>query len=421
MAMKLMINCGSCDARNVKEETLAAYESITINSGGVLVSRESKELLNRYGVTMNCGDVQELDADVQISSVNGSLQIRSSDMITGKCFLRVNGTLDIGPGTQEVLSHYVGIRVNGSVTYPESISAFVGMLSVNGSTCCYPDEAIVLKRSAVIDRLFALRAKSSLYWSARRMIMVDPQLDAAVLEKKGASFSTGEVILAESKVEGMIGLIDEKAEIIIVPDGTAVITDDVTLDALTLKKHGTKLYIIGDLNVDPACGEMLGSLEYLNVQGDVSVPQALKEQLMLALTNVSGEVKIAKQPKGRHIEDKMSLRITRWLLEQEPEGISVSDCIRVNLDEEIPPELILERLSFDDCMEIKCSPEQEAAVAAVSEDVMAIGSLGRMVKDAVSTVAEGGDLGIGDMIKGALGGVMNALDTKVINAGEYVL
>ena len=423
MAKKLMINCGSCDARNVKEETLAAYESITINSGDILVSRESKELLNRYGVTMNCGDVEELDADVQITSVNGSLQIRSSDMPADRCFLTVNGTLDIGPGTQQVLSHYVGIRVNGSVTYPDSVSAFVGMLSVNGSTCCYPDDAIVLKRSAVIDRLFALRAKNSLYWSARRMIMVDPRLDAAVLEEKGATFSSKEVIIAESQVEDMIGLIDEKAEIVIVPDGTAVITDDVTLDELTLKKYGTKLYIIGDLNVDPACGELLAGLEYLNVRGDVSVPQAMKEQLMLALTDISGEVKIAKHPKGRHLGDKMTLRITRWLLEQEPDGISVSDCMRVNLDEEIPPELILERLSFTDCLEIKCSPEQEAAVAAVSEDVMAIGSLGRMVKDTLNTAQEtiGSDMGIGDMIKGALGGVKNALDTKVINAGDYVL
>ena len=91
MAKKLMINCGSCDARNVKEETLAGYESITINSGDILVSRESKELLNRYGVTMNCGDVQELDADVQITSVNGSLQIRSSDMPADRCLDDIYG------------------------------------------------------------------------------------------------------------------------------------------------------------------------------------------------------------------------------------------------------------------------------------------------------------------------------------------
>ena len=33
MAKKLIINCGDCDARNVSEETLAAYESIIINAG----------------------------------------------------------------------------------------------------------------------------------------------------------------------------------------------------------------------------------------------------------------------------------------------------------------------------------------------------------------------------------------------------
>ena len=47
----------------------------------------------------------------------------------------------------------------------------------------------------------------------------------------------------------MLGLIDERAELTIVPDGTAVVLDDITLDAAALHRHGKRLYVIGDVTV----------------------------------------------------------------------------------------------------------------------------------------------------------------------------
>lgn len=409
MAKKMVINCANCDARKVTEETLSAYESVAINAATVVVSPEGKELLNRYGVTMNCANVIELDADVELCTVNGSARIDSSDRIAGRKYLTVNGSLAIGPNTQQVLEQYVGLMVNGSVTYPESVGAYVGKLTVNGSTTCYPDGAIVLKRSAVIDKLFALRAKQSLYWSSRRMIMVDPQLEPAKLAAKGCTFAAKEVIIAESKVEEMIGMIDEKAEIIIVPDGTAVIADDVELTDLTVKKYGTKLYILGDLTVNADSAAALEKLEYLNVRGDAKVTAELRELLMEKLTAISGDVQVARQFKGRSIEDKMSVRISKWMLEQEPDGISVSDCMTVKIDEDIPKELILKKLTISDVMTVKCAPDQEDVLAAVCEDVMQIGE------------GNGEETGIGSMFKEALGGFGDLLNTKMVNAADYVL
>lgn len=408
MAKKMIINCGTCDARNVSEETLAAYESIVINSGAMIVTPEAKELLNRYAVIMNCGDVLELEKGVKLSSINGSAQIRSSDVVPGRTYLEVNGSLEIGPGTEAVLEQYVGICVNGSVLCPESMSGCLGKLNVNGSTSCYPDGAIVLKRNAVIDRTFALRAKNKLYWSAKRMIMVDPDLDAAVLAAKGAAFSAKEVILTESKVEGLIELIDEKAEIIIVPDGTQVILDDVELNDVTVKKHGAKLYVIGDVKALKEAREALARLEYLNIRGAASVCKELKAQLLEKAAVIEGGIKIVK---GRYMSDKMSVRVSKWMLEQEADGLSVSDCMRIIIDEDIPNELILERLSISDCMKVECAPEQEAALAAVCEDVMKIGN---------SSDGED-DLGIYDLVKGVLGGAKELLGTKIVNAGDYVL
>lgn len=405
MAKKMVVNCGTCDARNVMEETLQAFEKIVVNSGTVLVTPESKVLLDRYGVALNCGSVLELPKNAKLSTVNGSTQIKASDLVEEETYLMLNGSLEIGLGTREVLQQYIGIAVNGSVLHPESVSGCLGMMKVNGSIDVYPDEAIVLKRSAVIDRVFTLRAKKKLYWSARRMIFVDPQLDAQKLAAKGARFSSKEVILAESMVEHLVDLIDEKAEIIIVPDGISVIHDDVELDELLVKKYGKKLYIIGDVKVGKDAEAAISQLEYLNIRGDVCVAAELKDALMARMTELSGELRVMK---GTLLSGKISARITKSMLEDAEEGICVDGCVNVTLDADISSELILDRLEIFGCVKVSCTPEQEGAVSLVSEGVADI----RTGKQ---------EEGLGSMFKDFFGTARDLMDTKLVNTGEYVL
>lgn len=407
MAKKLMINCGTCDARSVSEETLKSYEHIMINAGSVVVTPESKNLMNGYGVTINCGDVIELDRDVQLNSVNGSMQINSTDQVPEKrIFLALNGSLEIGPDTQDILAKYEAIHVNGSVTYPQSMSGKTP-LKVNGDTICYPDDAIVLKRSAVIDRLFALRAKARTYWAAKRLIMVDPQLDGETLAAKGATFSAGEAVIAESKVESVIDLIDEKTEITIVPDGTQVVLDDLELNTMAGKKYGSRLCVFGDLEIPETGKQTLEQLEYLNVQGDVRVQGGLEDLLARKLTVLKGKVQVIR---GRYLKDKLFLRISREMLEQEPEGLTICDCVQVNLDHNIPGTLIQEKLQLDSCVKVHCTPEQEPAVSLVCQDVVQI-----------STQSEGEESGIGGMVNHVLGTAGETADTRFVSAGDYVL
>ena len=409
MAKKLLINCATCDARNALEENYAHYEQITVNCATVLTSPSAKAMMNKLPFTLNSANVLEVEGAVDFRTINGSSEIKSGDVVpTSKYYMLVNGALTIGPDTQAQLAQCVGMTINGSLTCPESIYATLTGVNVNGSTTCYPDGAIVLKRNAVIDKLFVLRAKNNLYWSGRRMIMVDPELDATKLKAKGATFSTKEVILSQSKVEELLDLIDEKAEIIIVPDGTSVVLDDIRLDADTLRRYGKQLYVIGDVTVTEDA-DILDELTYLNIRGDVKVPKELKEKLLAVLTEISGEVKIAK-PKGATLEDKPIVKITKWMLEQQPMGIDVCDCAVVKIADDIPKELIVERLHIEDCGVVRCCEELEDAVTMICTDCGAVGS------------AEGEDgMGIGDMIKDALGGIKGALDTKVINAADYVL
>lgn len=372
MGKKLKINCATCDARNVREEVLAAYDSVDINCASILATPESQALMSRYTVKMNCADVLVVNSDVKLKTINGKAQIKATDVPGEPFYYVVNGKLEIEPGTQAVMEKCLGLKVNGMVQYPRSMAAFLGKMDVNGKTVCYPDEAIVLKPHAVIDRVFALRAKENLYWSEKRLIMVDPKLDPDTLAKKGARFSAPEAIIAESKVEGLIDLIDEKTEIIIVPDGTAVVNDDVVLDDTTLQRYGSKLYILGDVTIEQNAAKAVEQLEYLNVRGDVVTAASLKGKLLEKVESIEGKVHIYY---GKVFRDTPELEIDADLLALEEDGITVVHCALVKIDPEVPGKLIREKLHILDCAAVECTKEQRAAVSSVCENVPVIGDL----------------------------------------------
>ena len=130
------------------------------------------------------------------------------------------------------------------------------------------------------------------------------------------------------------------------------------------------------------------------------------------LSDISGAVKIAK-PSGAVLEDKPFVKITKWMLEQQPMGMEVNDCAIVKIADDIPKDWIVQRLRIEDCGIVKCSEELEDAVTMICSDVGQIGGIGG---------AEGDDaLGIGGILKTAMGGVKSVLETKVINATNYTL
>lgn len=378
MGKKLKINCATCDARNVREEVLAAYDSVDINCASILATPESQALMSRYTVKMNCADVLVVDSDVKLKTINGKAQIKAGDGEPESFYYVVNGMLEIEPGTEEILKKCVGMQINGMVLYPESMAGALGMMSVNGKALCYPDDAVLLKKNAVIDRVFALRAKDKLYWAAKRIIMVDPKLDGEALVKKGARFCAAEVIIAESKEESLIDLIDEQTEIIIVPDGTKVVDDDVELDEAALLRYGKKLYVLGDVMVEQSAAKAVEQLEYLNVRGDVVTAASLKGKLLEKVESIEGKVHVYY---GKVFRDTPELEIDADLLALEEDGITVVDCALVKIDPEVPGKLIREKLHILDCAAVECTKEQRAAVSLVCEGVPAIGSLEEYEED----------------------------------------
>lgn len=398
----LVVNTAVCDARNICEDTLEGYENITINAATIMTTFESRALLHQYNVTMNCSDVMEVDVDVEMMVHNGSFTIHASDIGGKPAVLIVNGSLTIEQGAETAVSRFVSISVNGSVTYPESMISSLGVLKVNGSTSSYPDDAILLKNTFIVDKAFIMRCKNSKYFAKKRVVFIDPLLDVGELINKGVLFITDTAIIAESLLEASCSLFPDKTEIVTVPDGCKFINDDAELSNLLLLKYGSKLYINGDLNIAPSAESLLKKLEYLHVNGDIRLPKTLEE--LFYTTNA--EFKNLRIVREKCITDKVNLLIDNRMLEQNPGGISVIGCVNVKIAEDITPELLLERLELYDCVNVRCFPEQRSALEQVAEDTVNIDDTGK---------------GLGEMLDTIIPGIEGMKDVKMINAASYKL
>ena len=406
---KMIVNCATCDMRSVTEETLQSYEQIMVNAATVLVTPRAKELVNRYNVALNAADVMEVPEgeNVRVKQQNGAYQLTgdSAPQAGEMTILMVNGSLTIGDDALEAAQAYQSIQVNGSVLLPKSMAGKLSNLSVNGSTDIYPNGAILLRRNAVIDRTFALRAReNALYWASRRLVFTDADLNVEKLVEKGVQFASRLALIAESLAEAVVPLLTEDTDILVVPDGTKFANGYAVLDKRFLKKYGTKLYINGDLLVKPEAVDVIPEIEYLYVNGQVKIPQDLVDAFE-EIDATYDELAIQK-PYGKVIEDMVRAAVDTKLLEKYPDGVQVTDCAMVRIAKDVSPELILERLTIADCAKVFCTEEQEAAVSAVSKDVAMIGSMGDMGEDMM------------DLVTGSLH--LNP-NLKVINASDYVM
>ena len=408
MKKNKMINAATCDARNVSEESLTGYENITINAAILIVNERSKELLNKYPVTMNAATILEVPdgENISVQSINGKGEIGPDADGTG-VFLIVNGKLSITDGSETAVKSYYRIMVNGKVLMPKSYEGRFSNIQVRGKTEYYPDGATILKADTEIDDLFVLRAANTLYYCSGNLFFLDAGIDTKKMIEKGLKFTAKKIVIAESLISKLVSLFDEEAEIVKVPDGTKLIDDDLELKPKTIKKYGTKLCVTGDVSIKDA--EALSSLEYLFADGTVSVSKEL-EDAFEEIESVYDDLKIIDPELGR-ITDRPMVKVGAAVLEKYPKGVRVEDCAKVTLSEDLSAEDIIEKLHIVDCAMVICSKEQEEAVGMIAEDVAMIQVSGQGSDD--EDGEDGGALGM-------LGSFLGKLkDTQIINAAEY--
>lgn len=402
---KLVINTTVCDTRDVTEETLNSYESVMINAALVITSDRSKDLLNRYPVTINTGSTIDVPdgEDIEVRTVNGRYEIIPETDGNGAILL-VNGMLTVADGSLEAVRSFRKISVNGKTLMPRRMMGAVTNFEQNGRVEYYPDGAFLMKGDTEVDDMFTARAAQKLYYCPGTLFFLDEGLDKGRIEEKDLRFSAQKAVIAESLLDCLITRIDEETEIVRVPDGTALIDDDLELKPRTIRRFGKKLYVDGDVTITDA--EALSELEYLCVDGDVKVSKELEEAFEEKVS-VFNELRVI-DPDKPLISGLPSVRIGSSMLRMHPDGLTVEDCAKVTIADDLSPDDILEKIVIKDCAIVYCSGEQEDAVNSVVSDV------------ALVKVRKDGDDSRG--ILGAIGDTIGILrDTNIINTTEYRL
>lgn len=366
----LKVDAVVLDLRHLTEETLAAYDKCEMDAVFALMNPHAQALLNQYGVklnvvqSINCGD------DVEASTINGKATLDGTSIPDKKRAMVVNGKLYVKPEGVKALEQYCGIVINGKLYCPASlVSAVTAKCTVNGKVCVYPDNAVILNSTTKLDKTFLLRTQAKLYWAERMFVAVDPKLDAEALAAKGARFAAPKAILTENNAETLAPLFTEETELVVLPDGTAFLDDDIELSASVLRRNGNRLYVMGDVTISEKAGELLGKIEYLHADGTIFLPDTLEEAVDAIPDLEYQELRVLH---GHTLIGKPMLWLGKEMLELYPDGVTCVDCAMVKLDKALEPDTIAKKFCFDGCAMVYCTELQQNAVSAVSKNVAQI-------------------------------------------------
>ncbi len=412
--MRLKINCDTCDARKVNEENYTQYSEIIINTDEMIVDARSKAILNKLPFNISADNYKSEEsgsASAKTRAINGVYEITPSSIVDDNLAIALNGILKIAPGTEEILKKYEKITVNGIILCPKSIAAILPLpsLSLNGMTKVYPDEYVLLDNKYKLDKYFPMRAANGGgYYAALCVYDMDPETDFNMLAEKNVKFSTDKVYIRKGHLSSGLGLFNIEAEVVEIPDNCTLVFDDsCVLDNSFVSSYGTNPYILGNLDISKENIEALRKLESLTVDGTIRINKDCMEVFeSLHATYNKLEVK-----KGVLLCDRAMLHISKDILEENAEGVTVEDCAIVKLDSNIEPALIKDRMVIRDCAKVECTPEQRSAVDQIAKDVALVSS-GGLVSGIFNTLfGNSGDASSSE----------NDSDTKYINADYYEL
>lgn len=376
-----------------------------INTDLLLVSAESRGILERLPAICNTDNTLEVDDNANLIFQNGNTEINSRSSFPNDCILAVNGNLMIRSDTSgQTLETLRAVNVTGSLLCPASFLTCIKDLYVTGEIKSYPDNCIVLPPVFTPDKYFHLRAKEGQkYYVEQEVRLTDPDINTEALKDKKIQFVSPRFFVPAETAADVLGLFDETTSIEIIPQGCAFIGEDEEFNEKLLRKYGNHLYLRGDLDLTEETIPLFFRFESLYVSGTLFVPENFADeynQMNIECRNV----KIVKEEKRRILENRPRVILNKDILTASTHGILIQNCAVLTIDENISPLEILDCVEIVNCARVDCAESQKAAVYQKSNNVSQIGSR-----------EENGEP------DGMPGILLNLSETKMINADKYVL
>ena len=371
----LMINCDVCDARNAKEEYLSGYEQIMINTDLLLVSAESRGILERLPAICNTDNTLEVDDNAHLIFQNGSAEINSKSAFPADTVLAVNGDLLIHSDTsRQTLETLRAVNVTGSLLCPASLLTCIKDLYVTGEIKTYPDDCVVLPPVFTPDEYFHLRAKEGQkYYAEQEIRLIAPGIDLGTLRDKKVQFISPRFFVPAEKAADALELFNETASMEVIPQGYVFVDTGKELSESLLKKYGNRLFFRGDLTLIEGSIPLLSRLEKLYVSGTILVPENLAEDFYQFDVECSS-VKVVKEEKRRILENSPRIVLDKDILTASPPGVLIRNSAVLTIEENITPQDILDHVEIVNCSRVDCTENQKAAVYQKSTNVPQIGS-----------------------------------------------
>ena len=334
-----------------------------INTDLLLVSAESRGVLERLPAICNTDNTLEVDDNANLIFQNGSTEINGSSAFPADAVLAVNGNLLIHSDTcRQTLEALRAVNVTGSLLCPASLLTCIKDLYAAGKIKTYPDDCVVLPPVFTPDEYFHLRAREGQkYYAEQEIRLTAPGIDLGTLRDKKVQFISPRFFVPAEKAADALELFNETASMEIIPQGYAFID---------------------------ACEELSENLAEDFYQFNVEC----------------SSVKIVKEEKRHILENSPRITLDKDILTASPQGVLVRNSAVLTIEENITPQDILDHVEIVNCARVDCTEKQKAAVYQKSTNVPQIGSR-----------EENGEP------SGMLGILLNLAETKMINADKYVL
>lgn len=390
---KLKINCGTCDATNLREEMLAGYDAVELNCGTLAVSPAGQAVLLSRQVELNTGGTVTVPEGVELMSRTGGFTLTAADVQTRPVYLQVTGSLTMEPGAGPAADSFVGIYVIGSVLCARSDRS--PKITVVGSENVYPDGYLYMDGGFVLDRVFRIRfAGKKIY--ARGTVTVGDPAELTALAEAGTKILCGKLAAPEGLLEAALKVAEpeEPEDLVVYPDGWTYHEGRCRLTAGEVRRR-KRLWIDGSLILERRDAGLLAEMEGLRVTGRAVIP----EECLELFEKLDPDCAFIVTYRGALFHEKDApVQVSRALLEREG-AVMCLDCDLVVLDESLTLEEIEKGLVIRGCDVVICATEQEAAVRRIVEDVDVIKTDGGEEDDSTDEPDDP--------------------DTVVINAGTY--